>query len=158
MKAKETFYAYKVRTKLGTAMKIREYLAGKTIEIITLAGGHNYGQPGDKVKLDNPGMRTTSTGLSAGVLGGNTISFTNFRIIDLETREQIREYIKDIEENIEELKTSIKYQESKIEYLDETKGIIFDENEFKAFSVLSMLDDSSTTKLEKAKLISGLMN
>lgn len=72
---------------------------------------------------------------------------------------------KGIEDNIISLKndkknidSSIKIEQSKLEYLKETKSKVYDENEFKAYTTLTLVEDETLSKIEKARLIASLIN
>jgi hypothetical protein len=46
----------------------------------------------------------------------------------------------------------------KIDFMDEIKTEDFDENEFKAYQTLTLIENTSMSKLEKAKAIASLIN
>jgi hypothetical protein len=46
----------------------------------------------------------------------------------------------------------------KIDFMDEIKSEDFDENEFKAYQTLTLIENTLMSKLEKAKAIASLIN
>src|SRR5690606_12342523 len=91
-------YTIKNRSKFNTVSKVRDFLSGKTIEIIAITGGHNYGPIGSKVTLTNTN-NVTGTAIGQGIVGGNSITFSEFSVIFNYTKEEIHSYIKDLEKD-----------------------------------------------------------
>lgn len=154
------FSIQKIKLKLDTLPKIKKYFStGKIkIEIITTAGAHNYGPVGSKLTLSNLGMVLTTTSVSGGVVGGNNLNFDYFKVISSdETVEDLKNAIAEIKAEIKESKEQILGYEEKLNYLKETNSEKFNENEYKAFSVLGLLEQDSLSKLEKAKIIAKLI-
>ena len=154
----KTFTQQKRERKLTTVAKIKAYLQNKRIKIVNNAGGHNYGINGTTILLETPTMHVSTTGLSGGFPGGNTINFNEFMVIDILTKDDILNNIEDIEKNIKSLKRDIADEKLKLEFLKETKSKEFNENEFKAFKTLSLLENDSLSKIEKARLIATLID
>lgn len=73
-------------------------------------------------------------------------------------RMQLQEQIEKAEEQIERTKAFIRETKAKITFMDETGSETFDENEFKAYQTLSIIEKGDLTKIEKAKAIAALIN
>ncbi len=73
-------------------------------------------------------------------------------------RERFEEQIEKAEAKIEATKAFISEMKSKIEFMDEIKSDVFDENEFKAYQTLTIIEQSGMSKLEKAKAIAQLIS
>jgi len=148
----------------GAAQKIRQYLLGKKVEIIASTGGHNYGPVGTKLIFDNPSMYPSGgngnkySSISAATSGKNNISFTCFTVIEEENIEDLQENISKIKQEIGQKEQELSLEQSKIEYLKETGSEFYKENEFKVYSTLTLLEDDSLSKIEKAKLVAGLID
>lgn len=71
--------------------------------------------------------------------------------------EQFREQIEKAEAKIEATKTFINETKNKIEFMLEVGTDQFDENEFKAFHTLTIIEQSDMSKIEKAKAIAALI-
>lgn len=156
---RKTFKLVRTEKKLTTTQKIRDYLRGKTIRIENSNGGHDYGAPGTTLILDMTYATITTSSISRARPGGagNTLSFQNFSV-GPETIEDLNEEIKNNKKRIKEINQEIKTCEMKIKYLTETGSDEFDEMEYKAFNVLTVLEEANLTKLERAKLISELVS
>lgn len=59
----------------------------------------------------------------------------------------------EIVKEIEKLKSAIKIEEAKLQFLRETKQEEYDDEEFQAYQVLKLVASKKTTQLEKAKQI-----
>jgi hypothetical protein len=73
-------------------------------------------------------------------------------------REQFLEQIDKAKEKIEATKMFISETESKIKFMDETGMDDFNENEFKAYHTLLIIDKSNMSIVEKAKAIAKLIS
>lgn len=73
-------------------------------------------------------------------------------------RMQLQEQIEKAEGQIERTKAFIRETKAKITFMDETGSETFDENEFKAYQTLSIIEKGDLTKIEKAKAIAALIN
>jgi hypothetical protein len=60
-------------------------------------------------------------------------------------------------EKIEATKVFINETQSKIDYMKETGSETFNENEFKAYHTLTIIEQSDMSKIEKAKAIAALI-
>lgn len=148
-----------------TIEKLKNYLTGKTVEIISNNSGHNY-RIGDKIKITKEQSRLLTisniTNPTAGTIGrltpsGNNAFFRDLKIIDKFNKEYFLEEIKNLEESKKEIDSDIENYKFKINFLEETNLKEFDENEFKAYKTLSLIEDNSLSKVEKAKLIASLI-
>jgi hypothetical protein len=73
-------------------------------------------------------------------------------------REKFLEHIEKAEEKIEATKVFISEMKAKIEFMDEIKADVFDENEFRAYQTLTIIEQSGMSKLEKARAIAQLIS
>jgi len=72
--------------------------------------------------------------------------------------EKFQVLIDQANEKIEKTKAFITETESKIAFLKETGSDTFDENEFKAFHTLTIIEQGNMSKIEKAKAIAALIS
>jgi hypothetical protein len=72
--------------------------------------------------------------------------------------EQFEEQIEKAEAKIEATKTFINETKNKIAFMLELGTDQFDENEFKAYHTLTIIEQSDMTKIEKAKAIAALIS
>lgn len=66
--------------------------------------------------------------------------------------------IEQAKEKIEKTQAFIVETEAKIEFLKEIKSDLFDENEFKAYHTLTIIEQGNMSKIEKAKAIAALIS
>ena len=59
---------------------------------------------------------------------------------------------------IEQAKEKIEKTQAKIDFLNEVRSETFDENEFKAFHTLTIIEQGNMSKIEKAKAIAALIS
>jgi hypothetical protein len=71
--------------------------------------------------------------------------------------EKFEEMIRKAEEKIESTKAFIAETKSKISFMKETDSEVFDENEFKAYHTLTIIEQSDMSIIEKAKAIAALI-
>lgn len=74
------------------------------------------------------------------------------------TEEDIKEEISSEEAKIKNANDEIAILKSKLDYLSETKSKNFDENEFKAYHALKIIENSDLSLIEKTKFISKLFD
>lgn len=74
------------------------------------------------------------------------------------TKEQFNDQIKKAEAVIEDKKAYIAEIKLKLAFMDEIGSDVYDENEFKAYQTLSIIEQGDMSKLEKAKAIAALIN
>jgi hypothetical protein len=72
-------------------------------------------------------------------------------------RERFKDQIEKAEAKIEATKAFISELKAKIEFMDEIKADVFDENEFKAYQTLTIIEQSDMSKLDKARAIAQLI-
>ena len=73
-------------------------------------------------------------------------------------KEQIEEQIAKAEAKIAATQAFIAEQKAKIAYMEEIGSEEFNENEFKAYQTLSIIEQGGMSKLEKAKAIAALIS
>jgi hypothetical protein len=73
-------------------------------------------------------------------------------------KEQFEEQIEKAQAKIYATQAFIAETKMKIDFMDEIKTEDFDENEFKAYQTLTLIENTSMSKLEKAKAIASLIN
>jgi hypothetical protein len=73
-------------------------------------------------------------------------------------KEQFEEQIEKAQAKIAATQEFINETRMKIQFMDEIKTEDFDENEFKAYQTLTLIENTSMSKLEKAKAIASLIN
>lgn len=135
--------------KLIRDKKTAEDLIGKTVEIINTIGNH----------LVPIGTRVVITGTYHNGdykfyhdYNSTSLKGTNFKKLPL-TLKELRSELKRITEEYEKESKQIK---DKITFIKEIGSEEFDENEFKAYTTLSIIE-GTTSKKEKAKLIANLL-
>lgn len=159
--------------KIDNYRDIAAYLKNKQCIVIGNSSSHNYGVNGtqfvvkgamiDSYILSSNGYvnrKMTNEGLSMPNIngrGGNSICFRDFKIGG--------NTIKDIEEENEMLEKSIKSTKDnindnilKIKFMYDNKLTTFDNTEFEVYKALSVLEDPSLSKIEKAKALSNIIN
>lgn len=72
--------------------------------------------------------------------------------------EKFQEQIEKAKENIARTQVFIAETQAKIVFLEEIGSDEFDENEFKAFHTLTIIEQGNMTKIEKAKAIAALIS
>jgi carbonic anhydrase len=72
-------------------------------------------------------------------------------------REKFLEQITKAEEKIKSTQSFINETKEKISFMEETDSELFDENEFKAYRTLSIIEQGNMSKIEKAKAIAALI-
>ena len=138
---------------------------------------------GDKVKLKSniPASVLLSYGLEVGDEGTVVRGYNGYyniniycrvqerveqlsfdvRYLDLvksTSREKIESKIESIKAEMEKQSALIAELNSKLKYMDEVGSDTFDENEFKAYQTLTIIEKGNLSKLEKAKAIAQLLN
>ena len=72
--------------------------------------------------------------------------------------DKFQELIEQAKLKIEKTQAFIAETEAKIEFLKEIKSDEFDENEFKAYHTLTIIEQGNMSKIEKAKAIAALIS
>jgi ribosomal protein L21E len=74
------------------------------------------------------------------------------------SREKIKTRIETLKQEIADKNVLIDELSNKIKYMDETGTDTFDENEFKAYQTLTIIEKGNLSKLDKARAIAALLN
>lgn len=89
-------------------------------------------------------------------------TFLHSKVLDKTTAktsvEKFNALIEKAKENIARTKVFIAETEAKIAFLKEIGSDEFDENEFKAFHTLTIIEQGNMSKIEKAKAIAALIS
>lgn len=64
----------------------------------------------------------------------------------------------DLVRDIERAKATIEENQSMLAWMEETGADVFNENEFKVWQVLTAMDDTNLSKLDKVKRIAQMIN
>lgn len=84
--------------------------------------------------------------------------FTPSELKELPLNEKmLKEKINALEKDKKEITAKINVIKDQIKFLKETDSETLDENEFKAYRTLTLVEDPSLTKIKKAKLIAELI-
>jgi len=114
-------------------------------------------KPGTEVKIDSMYYqgyyRVNFNGLRYDI-PSNQLS----KHIPKSSLESFQEQIDKAMEKIEATKSFIAETQAKIDYMKETGSEMFNENEFKAFHTLTIIEQSDMSKIEKAKAIAALIS
>ena len=73
------------------------------------------------------------------------------------TKEKFLEQIAKAQEKIKATQDFIDETKEKISFMEETQSEVFDDNEFKAYRTLSIIEQGNMSKIEKAKAIAALI-
>ena len=74
------------------------------------------------------------------------------------SREKIEAKIATLKQEIADKNVLIDELSNKIKYMDETGTDTFDENEFKVYQTLTIIEKGNLSKLDKARAIAALLN
>lgn len=88
--------------------------------------------------------RVPIAGLAKFVEGGKKVQFL--------------EQIKNAEDKIKQTKAFIEEVKAKIAFIDETGSEVYNENEFKAYQTLTIIEKGDLSKIDKAKAIAALID
>lgn len=153
--------------KFTTEKEVRDYLEGKKITILNINGGHNYGRTGEVIKfnnlngcyINNLGATTVSPSIDNGSKSRNNILFSQFSVEggDDSSKEELETQQKEINAEIEEMRAKIKDITMKLSFMKVNGLKSFDEDEFSVYKALTILEDTSTSKMEKVKVLAKLM-
>ena len=113
------------------------------------------------------GMEVVTKGISYN--GYYNVQLPNGQVINMSStaldkvagrtkREQFEEQIEKAQAKIAATQAFIDETKMKISFMDEIQSEDFDENEFKAYQTLTLIENTSMSKLEKAKAIAQLIN
>jgi hypothetical protein len=144
---------------------LKEFAIGKKAIVTSSVGGHNYGEVGTTFIISAfnipVGSKTNYTSANALKRGGNNIPFSSFSLILEKTPKEIEDKIKDLEKEkksiVKKFDEQVKECKSKLRFLKENKLEIFDEDEFKSFQALELLENGDLTIMEKSKILAQLI-
>jgi len=133
---------------------------GGRIKVVANTCSHSY-QIGETYEINHlyyTGSQVTSVqARSSNGTTGNVLYLSDIECVDY-TIEELEEFNKDLIDQLEATKKEISNNEERIAWMKENNITEFNETEFKAFKTLTLLEDDSISKMEKAKLISELVN
>lgn len=95
------------------------------------------------------GSKTFQAESLDGAWRGNHLHINDVVVVGL-TRDYYENVIRELEARIAETKACVKW-------MDETGNVEFDENEFRAWTALTTLEDPKLSKMEKAKVLASLI-
>ena len=96
----------------------------------------------------------------SGNFSGQQIQMTSSALDKLQpksTKEKFIEQINKAQEKIKATQDFIDETKEKISFMEETQSEVFDDNEFKAYRTLSIIEQGNMSKIEKAKAIAALI-
>lgn len=141
---------------------ITKLFGGKKAKIINMMySGHGL-SIGEEVTIKSclgnmqaPYFGSYSCETSAGI---RTIYGSEMDIRLSYNKENILEDIANLKKNIQNYEKEIVLLQNKLEFIEENKLEEFDENTFKAYHTLKLIDNNKLSQIEKAKLISNLIS
>ncbi len=132
---------------------------------------------GDKVKWNNTpavsgnGSLTLGLTLTVNTVNNGTLAYKNKGGYITVVNEQghsagfvygcelklVAETKEELTNIVNEAKLTISEAEAKLKFMEDTDSDVYDENTFKAFNVLKLVDNKKLSNIEKAKLIAELI-
>jgi len=88
---------------------------------------------------------------------GNTLRYSSFRLPIAQKKKELLEEIICLKADKKKIDNEINSIKDKIEFITENQCEKFDEEEFKAFQTLKLVDNPKLSRIEKAKLIAKLL-
>lgn len=153
-------------SELATETLRRAIKEGVKFEVSAMGGGHNYGSPGTPLLLKSTisvknqvgGWIDASSNVTNAVtnFAGNTLNFSYISVLHPLTEEAIKEKIKSLNSKKKSIDLEITVLKDKLSFIKENELDEFDENQFKAYSILQTLKKASSD-IEKAKLIADII-
>ncbi len=119
-----------LKLKVGDSVTVRSISYDGHYHVNTGNGSHSY--------------RVPIAGLAKFKEGGKKVQFL--------------EQIKQAEDKIKQTKTFIEELKAKIAFIDETGSEVYNENEFKAYQTLTIIEKGDLSKIDKAKAIAALID
>lgn len=147
-------------------MAIRAFLEGKEVVIQNQTGTHNYGATGSKFTITFVEMaggsssQCTTQYISNAKKGGcytNALYFTQIAFASADTIPDLEVEIKKNKDKIKELQKDNESLSMKIEFMKENDMEEYDENVFKSYEVMKLLEKEGMTTIEKAKIIAKII-
>lgn len=145
-------------------MSTRKFQDGEKVAITTKFPGYlmrRWGlKVGDAVKVFSISYdgHYNVTPLNNSMSGNVRVPISALsKFVEKIQKNQFLDQIRKAEENIERSKAFIKEARAKIAFMDETGSDSFNENEFKAYQTLTIIEKGDLSKMEKAKAIAALI-
>ena len=142
-------------------MSVRKFQDGETAIIADTYPGYDQRYhnaiPGTEVTIRNTIYKGYSVIFPSGKLGNVSTKY----LLKSEHKSSITKFeklIEDAESKIERTKAFIAETKAKIDFMKEVGTEMFDENEFKAFHTLTIIEQGNMSKIEKAKAIAALIS
>ena len=122
---------------------------GDKVKVIKNTSSHNY-RVGNTYTISYIGENKTSVRLkSAEGKEGNWCKYSDMEIITVS---------KDfLEKSLKEAQKTVKELAEKIEWMNDTKSVEFNSEQFKMYKALTVVEKPGLTKIEKAKLLVELI-
>lgn len=131
-------------------------LIGKVVKVIANRAGHNY-PIGSRITIT--GVHNISNLVTCTVRTAE--SSYSFYLDDFEisgqTIEELEKDIVDYEKSIKEFQLDIENIKSKISFMKKNEIKEFDENQFKAYYTLELLDNKKLNNIQRAQAIAKLI-
>ena len=130
------------------------YKNNQKVKIVGNIAGHGF-YIGELVTLKSPTAAFNRGGTTTAVAEGANgyryiVRFTDISPLAL-SKKEISESIKEYEDYITNLK-------SKLKFIDEIGSEEFDEDEFKIYNALKVLDDKRGSRIEKVRTLKAIIN
>ena len=150
-----TFEEFLQGEKIHDSAIIKGLLFGSEIEIVNLSGSHNYGPIGTIITLNRLfSLSTGSRSLSGGIPGGNSLVFTNFKLVVVpNSKEALERDIAKATEDIAKATEMLNLSKQKLSFFIDNKLNIFDKKSFKVFQGSQIIKDTSLSDTEKVNQI-----
>lgn len=150
-----------------TKFKIGGIYVANPNKVATVSSSNTYLQKGYKFKVTaiTPGYEHLGGYLSVHVQSSKGGSWINGGVVygvELKsvptTQKELLKEVADIEQEIEEKKSEIENLNTKIQFLESSGLLEYDEDTFKVFQAITIIENRKLSKLEKAKVIGELIN
>lgn len=142
----------KIKNKIKNKINMRKLKIGDRVKVIANACGSNYaiGSVGVIVQIHEGYPRSFVLEDVKTKIRGNFIQEYDVKLYELSEQE--------IQEEISSLNEQIKEKENMLKWMKETNNETFNEEEFKVWRTLTLFEDETLSKSEKAKLIAKLIS
>lgn len=152
----------KINGVINSPSLLRAFLIGKKMIIKGNSNSHPFGTPGTVMTINSIGTFGGGTGATYSTIStlngvSGQIRFTDFVIKEEETVVDLKESVKLLIQDKRDIDVEISLLKDKIAFCKDNKLDKFDDEEFKSYRALTLLEDGSLTKLEKAKLLATLI-
>lgn len=88
---------------------------------------------------------------------GYAISTIYVDLVEPDTIESLEQESKDLDKDLKKIESNIENTNMKIKFMKENNLIEFSETDFKAYAILTIIDNPNTSQIEKARAISRLV-